>query len=443
MKNLSKKDLIFISLMTFSLFFGAGNLIFPPFLGKLAGNSTWIALGGFLISAVGFPILAIVTISKAGGLHALASRVHIYFAVVFTIIIYLAIGPFLGIPRAGSLAFEMGVAPFLPSSISSSKLALFIYTLCYFLIAFWLCLTPSKLVDRFGKILTPILLVLISTIFICSLFKPIGPSALAQGNYVESPAFKGFLDGYMTMDAIAALNFGIVISIALKAKGIQDEKSITSNSIKAGLIAGLFLTIIYGMLAYLGASSQIRFPNTQNGAEILTNIVLYLFGKPGAVLLGIIFSLACLTTSVGLITSCSQYFTRLIPKVSYKTWVKILCSSSMVFANMGLTKILSISVPVLTAIYPVALTLIVLSLANDFFGGSSSVYRWSLLFVSFVSIIDSLKEFGFKLDFLINLFNYLPLYSKGLGWLVPAVIGALVGFIISLPKRSLVNVESN
>ena len=247
----------------------------------------------------------------------------------------------------------------------------------------------------------------------------------------------------MTMDAIAALNFGIVISLALKAKGVKDEKSITSNSIKAGLIAGILLTLVYIMLAYLGASSQAMFPNSKNGAEILTNMVIYIFGKPGAVLLGIIFSLACLTTSVGLITSCSQYFTRLMPKIQYKTWVKVLCSSSMFFANMGLSKILSISVPVLMAIYPIALTLIILSLANDLFWGNRAVYRVSILLTATISVIDALKESGLNVTLFTNIFKFLPLYSQGLGWVVPAILGALITTLVSIPVKSLKSVESN
>ncbi|WP_027623037.1 branched-chain amino acid transport system II carrier protein [Clostridium lundense] len=439
MKSLSKKDLMFISLMLFSMFFGAGNLIFPPFLGQSAGSSTWVALAGFVFSAVGLPILAVVTISKAGGLHALASRVHPTFAIIFTIIIYLAIGPFLGIPRAGSLAFEMGIAPFISAK---GALPLFIYTLCFFSLAFWLCLTPSKLVDRFGKILTPVLLILITSIFVCSLFKPMGSFGVPQSDYASFPFLKGFLEGYMTMDAIAALNFGIVISLALRQKGISEEKSLVSYSIKAGLIAGFFLAFIYVMLAYLGASAGPKFGLTKNGAQTLTNVVLYLFGKPGAVLLGLIFSLACLTTCVGLITSCSQYFVTLVPKVTYKTWVTILAVSSMVFANMGLTKILLISVPALTAIYPIATTLIILSLANDFFNGSSSVYIGSLSCVAAISIVDALMQFGLNLSFITNVYKYLPLYSQGMGWVVPAIFGALVGFIVSYPKATSANARA-
>ncbi len=425
MEKVDKKHLLLVSLMIFSMFFGAGNLIFPPQLGQLSGTNLLKSLGGFLISAVGLPVLAIAVVAKAGGLHILAGRVHPKFAFAFTILIYLSIGPFLGIPRTASLAFEMGISPFLPDGLTISRLPLFIYTLLFFAIAFWLCMSPSKLVDRFGKVLTPALLFLIMSIFITNLFKPIGDFTAPTGNYVQFPTLKGFLDGYMTMDAIAALNFGIVISNALKAMGITDKKNLVSNSIKAGAVAGLFLTITYGMLAYLGAVSNASVGSTENGAQVLTKVVFYLFGQNGSIVLGLIFSLACLTTSVGLLTSCSQYFAKLMPKVSYKTWVVLLSISSMVFANVGLTQILKISSPVLTAIYPVAIVLMFLELINPSFKGSPWVYLFSIICTSIISVLDALEQFGLKFAIL----NYLPLYSKGLGWVLPAVVGALAGFI--------------
>lgn len=425
MEKLDRKKLLFVSLMIFSMFFGAGNLIFPPQLGQLAGTNMLTAMSGFLISAVGLPILAVAVVAKAGGLHVLASRVHSGFALAFTLLIYLSIGPLLGIPRAASLAFEMGISPFLSEALSGSGMPLFIYTLVYFAIAFWLCMSPSKLVDRFGKVLTPTLLILIVSVFAFSLFKPIGGFAAPSGDYVHSPLLKGFLEGYNTMDAIAALNFGIVISIALKEIGVTEEKKLVSNTIKAGAMAGLFLTIIYGMLAYLGAASMTRFGATKNGAQTLTNVVFYLFGQKGSVLLGLIFSLACLTTSVGLLTSCSQYFAKLMPKVSYKAWITILSVSSMIFANVGLTQILKFSVPALTAIYPMAIVLMVLALFNNFFKGNSYVYLFTMICTSFVSILEALGQFGLK----VNILNSLPFYSKGLGWIIPAAVGAIAGFI--------------
>lgn len=437
MNNLSKKDLVFISLMLFSLFFGAGNLIFPPFLGQLAGNVTWISMLGFFVTAVGFPVLGVIAVAKSGGLHALAERVNPLFASIFTVLIYLSIGPCLGIPRAGSLPFEMAISPYLPQSVSK-PLALFIFTLVFFSIAYWISLTPAKLVDRMGKILTPTLLILISLIFIATIFKPLGSYGIVTEEYRSSPFIKGFLEGYLTMDTIAALNFGIVIALAIKSKGIKEEKAIISASVKAGIIAGILLIVIYSILAHLGASSGGRFGATENGAQTLTNIMGYIFGKPGAVLLAVIFTLACITTCVGLITSCSQYFSTLTSKLSYKNWVRILSISSMILANMGLTKILVISVPVLNAIYPIAIVLIVLAMIDKLFRGSTEVYGLTILFTGIVSIFDALGQVGIEFGFIINLFNKLPLYSKGLGWVVPALIGIIVGVLCKVVKEKII-----
>ena len=436
MKNLSRKDLVLVSLMLFSLFFGAGNLIFPPFLGQAAGSATWVAMAGFFITAVGFPILGVVAVAKSGGLYSLAKRVHPVFAAVFTVLIYLSIGPGLGIPRAGSLPFEMAVAPYLPESISTT-LALFLFTLIFFSVAYWLSLSPAKLVDRMGKVLTPTLLVLISLIFIASIFRPIGAYGEATGEYVTSPFVKGFLEGYLTMDTIAALNFGIVISLAIKSRGVSDEKLVVSNSIKAGVIAGSLLIAIYAVLGHLGATSGGRFGTTANGAQTLTNVITYIFGKPGAVLLAVIFTLACLTTCVGLITSCSQYFATLTSKVSYKGFVRILALLSMGIANMGLTQILSISVPVLNAIYPIAIMLIVLGMMNRVFKGNTMAYRLTIIFTGVVSVVDALGQVGVGVEALTKLFERLPLYSQGLGWIVPAAVGMILGVLMNVVKENV------
>ena len=440
MKNLSKKDLVLVSLMLFSLFFGAGNLIFPPFLGQAAGSATWIAMAGFFITAVGFPVLGVIAVAKSGGLYLLAKRVHPVFAAVFTVLIYLSIGPGLGIPRAGSLPFEMAVAPYLPEGVSV-KLSLFLFTLVFFAIAYWLSLSPAKLVDRMGKVLTPTLLLLILVIFIASIFRPLGGYGEATGEYMTSPFVKGFLEGYLTMDTIAALNFGIVIALAIKSRGVTDDKLVVSNSIKAGVIAGSLLIAIYAVLGHLGATSGGKFGATENGAQTLTNVITYIFGKPGAVLLAVIFTLACLTTCVGLITSCSQYFATLTSKVSYKGFVRILAVLSMGIANMGLTQILSISVPVLNAIYPIAIMLIVLGMMNKLFNGNTIAYRLTILFTGVVSIVDALGQVGIRVGVVTRLFEKLPLYPQGLGWVVPAMLGLILGLILNLVKVKISNKE--
>lgn len=431
MQKLSKKDLLLVGLMLFSLFFGAGNLIFPPFLGQSAGANTWTAMSTFFITSVGFPILGVVAVAKSNGLPNLAKRVSPLFASIFTILIYLSIGPGLGIPRAGSLPFEMVVAPYLPSSVSST-LALFVFTLVFFSIAYWLSLSPGKLVNRMGKVLTPSLLILILIMFIGSIFRPIGGYGIPQTDYMTNPLVKGFLDGYLTMDTIAALNFGIVIAMAIKSKGISDEKVVVSSTIKAGLIAGSLLVAIYSLLAHLGAMSGGRFSGAENGAQTLTNVTTYIFGKPGAVLLAIIFTLACITTSVGLISSCSQYFASISKKVSYISWVRILSILSMTLANMGLTKILSVSVPVLFAIYPISIMLILLSMMDRLINKSRPVYVMTIFFTGFVSVISALDQVGIPLGFLTKLANKLPLYPEGLGWVFPALLGLFLGYLIKV-----------
>lgn len=439
-ENLSKKDLLLIGLMLFSLFFGAGNLIFPPFMGEAAGEKTWIVLLGFFITAVGFPVLGVIAVAKSGGLTNLAKRVNPVFATVFTVLIYVSIGPGLGIPRAGSLPFEMAVAPYLPESVSL-KLALFVYTLVFFSVAYWLSLSPSKLVDRMGKILTPALLALILIMVVGSFVKPLGSYEVAVNGYETSSFFKGFLDGYLTMDTIAALNFGIVIALAIKSKGVTDEKKVVKLSIKAGIMAGGLLAFIYAMLAHLGASSRGMFGSSENGAQTLTNVTTYIFGKPGAVLLALIFTLACLTTCIGLITSCSQYFTTLNKKISYEKWVVILTVFSLLSANMGLTKILSISVPILNAIYPIAIMLIVLAMLDFIFKGNKYVYGLTILFTGVVSVIDSLGQVGMKIDALTNMIAILPLYKEGLSWLAPAILGIVLGLILKFIKDE--NISTN
>lgn len=442
MKNLSRKDLLFVGLMLFSLFFGAGNLIFPPFMGEAAGDKTWIVLLGFFVTAVGFPVLGVIAVAKSNGLTNLAKRVNPVFATIFTILIYLSIGPGLGIPRAGSLPFEMAVAPYLPEEFSM-KLSLFIYTLVFFAVAYWLSLSPSKLVDRMGKVLTPTLLLLILLMVIGSFVKPLGGYGVATNGYEVSSFFKGFLDGYLTMDTIAALNFGIVIALAIKSKGVEDDKTVISLSIKAGLIAGILLSLIYAMLAHLGATSGGRFGLTENGAQTLTNITTYIFGKPGAILLATIFTLACLTTSVGLITSCSQYFSTLTNKISYNNWARILTLTSLLLANMGLTKILSISVPILNAIYPIAIMLIVLSMFDFIFKENKYVYGLTILFTGLVSLIDAIAQVGLAKETLVKLISYLPLYSEGLAWIVPAILGIILGMLIKIIKEEYSNVKRN
>ena len=430
--NLTKEQFFSVAIMLFGLFFGAGNLIFPPLLGKQAGGATFQSLLFFGITAVVFPILGVVAVAKTKGLSNLASKVDKYFAIVFTTMIYMAIGPGLGIPRAGSLPFEMAVAPFLPENVSLN-LSRLVYTFVFFLVAYLVCLKPNKLVTRMGKFLTPALLVLITVMFVGVLFK--NPNAVTSpvGDYATSSTVKGFLEGYNTMDTIAALNFGLVISLAVKSFKVEDEEKVIGYTVKVGLVAGSFLFVIYAMLAYIGMTTSGLTGDVKNGAEILTTVSQYVFGKFGIVLLASIFTLACLTTCIGLITSISKFFeTMTKEKVSYHKWIVFWTFLSFLVANFGLNTILKVSVPVLVAIYPVSIVLILLGLTEKYFGYNKFTYRLVCYTVTFISVVEALLSVKLNIPFVTELVSSLPFFSLSLGWVLPMVLTWLVGMASKL-----------
>lgn len=318
--KLDRKKMLLISFMLFSLFFGAGNLIFPPFLGQNAGSSTVSAMLGFLATAVILPVLGVIVVARFDGLEQLAQHAGKKFSLIFTVLIYLSIGPGLGIPRAASVPFEMAVAPYLPQD-ANIRVWMVVYSLVFFLIALWLCMTPGKLVSRIGNFLTPSLLILLVFLFISFLFRGQVNIAAPQTEYSAAPFLKGFSEGYQTMDTIAALNFGLVIATTLGSFGLTQRKDVLRHTVKAGLFAGLILSAVYMMLSYMGMCSSGVYDIQENGAWTLRCIVFQLFGEPGAYLLAAIFTLACLTTCVGLINSISQYFSHLFSRISYRKWV--------------------------------------------------------------------------------------------------------------------------
>ena len=444
--KLGTKKMILITFMLFSLFFGAGNLIFPTFLGQSAGSNTWIAMLGFIITAVVLPVLGVIVVSKFGGLDILGQRVNKYFGIGFAVLIYLAIGPGLGIPRAASVPFEMAVAPYLTDS-SNNTWWMLLYSFIFFLVALWLCLKPSKLVERIGRYLTPSLLFLLVFLFISFLIN--GDKVVVSPNetYQNNAFLVGFTEGYNTMDAIAALNFGLVIATTLNSFGITDKKKELNYSLKAGLFAGIILAIIYLMLAYMGMKSSGVY-SSQNGAQTLRLIVHQLYGDYGAILIAAIFTLACLTTCIGLINSISQYFSKLFPKINYTKWVIIITILSFIICNLGLNTILNISIPILNAIYPVSIVLIILGLSDYFWKNNKIIYPLTITGVGIISVIYALEQVNFKLSFLSNFLNsYLPLYSLGYGWvlifIVLFIISILIDLLIKMINRKKVRCIEN
>ena len=430
MKRLRGKDLLLVGLTLFSMFFGAGNLIFPPFLGAQAGGNTWSAMAGFLISAIGFPVLGVIAVARAGSLPILAGRVGPRFATGFAVLIYLSIGPCLAIPRTASTSFEMAVTPFL----AAEQLALlpvlqFAYSLLFFAAALLLALLPEKLSDRLGKILCPCLLVLIVVVFAGCVISPPGGYGPVQELYTAHPVTQGFLDGYQTMDTMAALAFGIVILLNIQARGVEDEKEVVRGTVGAGIIAGVVLLAVYSMMAHVGALSGDAFPGAENGAQVLTRVVSALFGPLGAIILAAIFVIACFNVCVGLISSCGEYFHGLVPRISYRVWAVIFAVVSMAIANAGLNLILKVSVPILSAIYPVAIVLIVLSFFHRWLSRWRAVYPTAILCTGVASVVFAAADY---LPELKNALSGLPLANLGLGWVLPAAAGIVLGLVLSL-----------
>ena len=439
--KLGKRNLLVVSVMLFALFFGAGNLIFPPFLGQNAGTHTLAAMAGFLATAVILPVLGVVVVARFDGLEKLGQQVGKRFALVFTLLIYLSIGPGLGIPRAASVPFEMAVAPYLPQE-ANLTLWMAVYSVVFFLVALWLCLSPGKLVDRIGRGLTPAMLILLTLLFVCFVFRGETQVARPQDSYAAAPLLKGFTEGYNTMDTIAALNFGLVISTTLTSFGLREKRDRMRYTVLAGLLAGMILALVYAMLSYMGMCSSGVYALQDNGAWTLRCIVYQVFGGTGAVLLAAIFTLACLTTCVGLINSISQYFSTLFAGVSYRTWVFVITFFSLLVCNLGLNMILSISVPVLNAIYPVSIVLILLGLSHDLWKQNRFVYPMTVLGTAAVRVLYALGDAGVPLGSLGQLLHRLPLYKMGFGWLGVAlgmlVLSVLVGALSKAKGRPTV-----
>lgn len=424
-----------IGFMLFALFFGAGNLIFPVMMGQLSGTNSWEANLGFVVTGVGLPLLGVLAFGFSGksDLQSLASRVHPIFGVVFTVALYLAIGPLFAIPRTGSVSYETGIKPLLGGTDSS--IPLLIFTIIFFAVTYFFSLNASKIVDIVGKVLTPLLLIFIGVLIVTAFTKPMGEFQAPTTNYESYSFFTGFQEGYLTMDTLASFVFGIIVINAVRERGAKTKKEVMVSTAKAGLIAASLLAIIYTALTYMGASSVEELGYLENGGAVLSGIANYYFGSYGGVLLGLIVIAACLTTSIGLVTACASYFSKLLPKISYKKFVIILSVSSAIFANVGLAELIAFSVPVLVMIYPLAICLIVLTFLHRLFQGKTAVYFGSMLLTFIVSFFDGLNAAGINIQVVNDLFSILPLYSVGLGWIVPAIVGGLVGYPLAFMSK--------
>ncbi|TWC29240.1 LIVCS family branched-chain amino acid:cation transporter [Pseudomonas sp. SJZ079] len=421
MTRLQGSDLLALGFMTFALFLGAGNIIFPPSAGMAAGENIGLAALGFLLTGVGLPLLTIVALARVGGgMPLLTAPLGKRAGVLFAVAVYLAIGPLFATPRTAVVSFEMGVAPF----TGNGGTPLLVYSLAYFAAVMFLSLNPGQLVDRIGKFITPVLLAALLVLGGAALVVPAGEIGQVSADYQAAPFVQGFLQGYLTMDTLGALVFGIVIATAIRDRGVTDASLITRYSVIAGLIAAAGLSLVYLALFYLGATSQEIAGEAQNGVQILSAYVQHTFGIAGSLLLAIVITLACLTTAVGLLTACGEFFSGLLP-ISYRVVVLVFGLFSLLVANQGLTQLISVSVPVLVGLYPLAIVLVTLNLLGGLWLSPHRVFVPVMTVALIFGLVDGFAAAGFK-HLLPTLFSELPLAAQSLGWLVPVLVTLLL-----------------
>ena len=443
--KLSAKQYLLLASMLFGMFFGAGNLIFPVSMGQQAGSNLWPAAIGFCLTGVGLPLLGIASmgISRSEGLFDMCSKVSRPYSYFFTCLLYLSIGPLFAIPRTATVSFSVGILPLIPEG--SSSLVLCIFSALFFAIVLFFSLRPSGIMTWIGKILNPLFLLFLGILTVTALLNPMGSlaSAAPSGNYVSQSFFQGFLEGYNTLDALASLAFGIILINAIRELGVESPKDISSSTLKAGVLSTILMAAIYCILTVVGTQSQAVYGISADGGEALYLIGSHYFGTFGGVLLGITVTFACMKTAIGLITSCATTFVELFPKtLNYKAYAIVFCLFSFGIANFGLSRIIELSLPVLMFLYPLTITLILLCLFGHWFQYDRRVFLSVTAFTAAAAALDFLNALPAGAQELLHVNaislvanKYLPFFGLGMGWVVPACIGLVIGLVLHISGK--------
>lgn len=416
------KDSLVIGFALFAMFFGAGNLIFPAFLGNMVGDQFFPALIGFLLTGVGLPLLGILACSRAEGSYELmASRIGPLFSKVSTTILILAIGPIIAIPRTASTTFELGIATLFPGANA------LLTTLIFFAICLFFVLKPTSIVDLIGKFLTPGLLTVLVLIIIKGIIMPIGEIAPLG---VEGAFALSFKEGYQTMDVIAAMIFGSIILSSVRAKGYEDRQSMSKVILMSGMVSVIGLAIVYGGLMYLGAQTSSLDSVTFSRTQLVMYITKSVFGSFGSIFLSVSAILACLTTAVALLTASATFFTRLFnDRIPYAVHAIILTVISILMATNDVDSIIALAGPALDVIYPVVIVLIALTLLGGWVK-SNRVVAITVYVVLGLSLLTTCATL-FDITALKAILAYLPFNEMGLGWCLPAILVFLTATLLT------------
>lgn len=424
-KTIRVKDVFVVGFALFAMFFGAGNLIFPPYLGVVSGNKWWISFLGFLFADAGLSLLVIISLTKFNGeMDALFNRVGKRFAAIMGSVIVICIGPLIAVPRTAATTYEVGILPTIGPGFNR-----IIFSIIFFAIVLALTIKPSKVVDIVGQFLTPVLLISLAILIIKGVVSPLGQ--MSDKVLIEGGLFsRGIKEGYQTLDSLGAFVFASIIIASLVDRGYKEEKIKIKATIMAGVITAVGMLLVYGGLAYLGATVSSNYGADIDSTTLLVAITYRLMGNTGKILLAIMITLACLTTAIGVTSSCGLFFSRLSKnKFSYKKVVLTVCILSAIVSNFGVTQILKFALPILLVVYPGALTLVVLGLFNEKIK-DDIVFRiaaaTSLIF-SFIVVVSGLLGN----ETIPNLVAKLPLANLGFEWVVPVAISIVIGLMLS------------
>ena len=445
-KKLTLRQKILVAGTLFGMFFGAGNLIFPVHLGQMAGQNALPAVIGFIITAVGIPILGVaaIGITHSDGLQTLSGKVGKGYGIFFTCLLYLTIGPLFAIPRCATVSFTTGITPLLGAD-SPERLYLLLFSAVFFAFVLFFSLRPGKITVWIGKIINPLFLFFFAVLMLAALLAPgAAVSAVEPVEAYRSDAFfPALIEGYGTMDAIAGLAFGIVVIDVIRRMGVDNDDTIAEDVLSSGLLTGALMALIYVVSIVVGAQSRGLFELSENGGIALTQIAGHYLGGVGLFILAFTITFACLKTSIGLVTACAETFSKMTNgKISYRSWAILFTVFSFAVSNIGLSAIIEYSIPMLMLIYPPAIALILLAFLGKFFAHDRTVYIATMIGTWAAAIFDCMKTLPAPVQAALHLdapiafaAAHLPLFDKNLGWLLPAVIGFAAGMAIRASRR--------
>lgn len=390
---LTKRQYLILGSLLFGLFFGAGNLIFPIHLGQLSGPNWGPATLGFLLTAILLPLLSILAISqtRSNSAYDLALPVGRKFAIFFLIMIHATLGILVAAPRTATTTFAIGIQPFLTRK--NDQLGLLLFSALFFGLAFALAYNKTKITDYIGKLLNPILLALLAFIFFTAFIIhgdlrqiTIMPATSGAGRNL----INGFLQGYNTMDALAGLGFGVTIIAALKQFGLTTSKARSLAVAKVGMLSMGLEALIYVLLIALGAASLHYLHLSDQGGTAFSQIMAHYTGLAGTAILGVVTFLACITSCIGMMAALAEDWGERFPKLGYHFFLTISCLGAFAIANLGLDQIILYSAPLLSFIYPLAMSLIFLGLLRPLIGKNSLIYKTTLGLTFIPALLDAI-----------------------------------------------------